>query len=195
MVLLICLLASTFLIALDATSVILTISVSRHYCFCNNGTDGVAQSIARDLGGDATESFWIGSSYLLAMCISQPILSSMSQLYGRKSIILLSTLLVGTGSLISADSNAMAFFLAGRTIQGLGAGGLTVLSYTTYGSLEKAAANKFLVGMSCSIALGTICGPLVGAVLNGGSDWVSSAHPGKCCTQTALTSVAMAFPT
>lgn len=106
------------------------------------------------------------------MCISQPILSCLSQVYGRKSIILFSIVMLGLGSLICEDSEMMSFFLLGRTIQGIGAGGLTVLSYVTYGDLDKTAGNKFLAGMSSGIALGTICGPIVGSALNNDSNWV-----------------------
>lgn len=109
------------------------------------------------------------------MCISQPILSCLSQLYGGKNIILTSAVLLGVGSLISGDSETMAFLLLGRTIQGLGAGGLTVLSYVTYGHLESSTGHRYLAGMSLSMALGTICGPILGSALSRSGDWVSRA--------------------
>ena len=97
----------------------------------------------------------------------------MSQLYGDKNIILISAVLLGAGSLISSDSGGMALFLLGRTIQGLGAGGLTVLSYTTYGRLQGPIGHKFLAGISLSMALGTICGPILGSALSRSGTWVS----------------------
>ena len=81
--------------------------------------------------------------------------------------------MLGVGSLISEDSETTALFLLGRAVQGLGAGGLTVLSYVTYGYLEKTSGQKYLAGMSLSMALGTICGPILGSVLSGSGDWVS----------------------
>ena len=91
-------------------------------------------------------------------------------------------MMLGAGSLISEDSESMVVLLLGRTIQGLGAGGLTALSYVVYGDLDhshrksvhKQVSVNFLTAISCSVALGTVCGPLIGAALSNGSDWVRS---------------------
>ncbi|KAL5370904.1 hypothetical protein DPSP01_014603 [Paraphaeosphaeria sporulosa] len=148
------LLAFTFLIAIDATSVALALSV-----------------ITADLGANATESFWIGAAYLLAMCISQPILARLSDVFNRRSIILASITVLGVGSLICDSADTTAMLLAGRAVQGFGAGGLTVLSYALYGDLEPRSGLRFLTAMSLSLATGTVCGPLLGAALSEGNNW------------------------
>ncbi|PSN58723.1 MFS general substrate transporter [Corynespora cassiicola Philippines] len=154
MLLLASLLVFTLLIAVDATSVVLAIS-------------GIAQA----LEGDATASFWIGASYLLAMCVSQPILCALSDVFSRTTILLASTLLLGLGSLVCAETDTMALLIAGRSVQGIGAGGVTVLSYVTFGGLERRCGLKFLTGMSLFLAVGTVCGPLVGAALGSENTW------------------------
>ncbi|KAF9730138.1 hypothetical protein PMIN04_007915 [Paraphaeosphaeria minitans] len=153
-VLLACLLAFTFLIAIDATCIALAVS-----------------AITADLGGNATESFWIGAAYLLAMCMSQPILARLSDVFNRRSIILASILMLGIGSLVSDSADTTALLLVGRTVQGFGAGGLTVLSYALYGDLEPRSGLRFLTALSLFIAAGTVCGPLLGAALSKGHQW------------------------
>ncbi|KAL5378643.1 hypothetical protein PMIN06_011500 [Paraphaeosphaeria minitans] len=153
-VLLASLLAFTFLIAIDATSVALA-----------------ASAITADLGGNATESFWIGAAYLLAMCMSQPILARLSDVFNRRSIILASVLMLGVGSLVCESADTTALLLVGRTVQGFGAGGLTVLSYALYGDLEPRSGLRFLTALSLFIAAGTVCGPLLGAALSAGHQW------------------------
>jgi MFS family permease len=61
--------------------------------------------------------------------------------------------------------------LVGRSVQGIGAGGLIVLMYAAYGDLEQSSSgSKYLVAMTCSAAMGTIGGPFVGVLL--GDNWV-----------------------
>lgn len=120
---------------------------------------------------DATESFWFAASYLLAMCISQPTIAQFSTVFGCRNVILASILLLGIGSTIIEASKIPSIFLLGRSIQGVGAGGLTVLSYIAYGDLDPISAGRFLGSLSASISLGTICGPLIGASLNNKTNW------------------------
>jgi MFS family permease len=133
---------------------------------------------------------------LLSMCLSQPIVSRLSYIFNRKSIILASIMMLGIGSLVCESTSAMALLLTGRTIQGLGAGGLMVLSYalyvdleSLYGDLESPYANseslygdmgslsapRFLAAISLFVAAGTVCGPFLGAALSGHHHWVAVA--------------------
>ncbi|OAL42658.1 MFS general substrate transporter, partial [Pyrenochaeta sp. DS3sAY3a] len=148
------LLVFTFLIAIDATSVVLAVS-----------------TMTTDLDGNSTESFWIGASYLLAMCMSLPILSRLAHVFDRKSVILASIMMLGVGSLVCESADTIALLLVGRVVQGLGAGGLTVLSYALYGDLESQDGLKFLTAISLFIAAGTVCGPLIGAALSHSNHW------------------------
>lgn len=111
------------------------------------------------------------------MCMSQPILARLSDVFNRRSIILASVLMLGVGSLVCESADTTALLLVGRTVQGFGAGGLTVLSYALYGDLEPRSGLRFLTALSLFIAAGTVCGPLLGAALSEGHQWVS-----PCCT-------------
>jgi MFS family permease len=114
----------------------------------------------------------------------------MSDVFGCKGVILASILMLGGGSLIGEDAQSMDLLLVGRSVQGLGAGGLTVSSYLTYGSLPLKIGDKFLTAVSFSIAVGTVCGPFFGAMLSHSSTWVSLAvildGPMKLTTTKAL---------
>lgn len=106
------------------------------------------------------------------MCISQPILFRLSHVFSRRSVVLASIMLLGVGSLVCESANAIAPLLVGRTVQGLGAGGLTVLSYALYGDLPLRSGLRFLAAISFAVASGTVAGPLVGAALSHDSHWV-----------------------
>ena len=71
---------------------------------------------------------WIGSSYLLAASAATPTWGKISDIWGRKPIILLANAIFFVGSLISALSVNIRMLLAGRAIQGMAGGGLLVLA-------------------------------------------------------------------
>ena len=71
---------------------------------------------------------WIGSAYLLAASASGPTWGKLSDIFGRKPVILLANGTFFVGSLIAAISINVQMLLAGRVIQGIGGGGLVILA-------------------------------------------------------------------
>lgn len=84
--------------------------------------------VSAALGGTALEAFWAGTSFLLASTVLQPTMAGLSNIFGRKYLIYVSSFLFGAGSLIGALANNFTVLLAGRTIQGIGGGGLIALT-------------------------------------------------------------------
>lgn len=84
-------------------------------------------TIARDLKASQADYTWIGSAYLLAGAAAMPMWSKISDIFGRKPILLLANFLFFIGSLICALSINIGMLQAGRVIQGIGAGGLMTL--------------------------------------------------------------------
>ena len=62
------------------------------------------------------------------MAATTPTWGKISDIFGRKPIILLANAIFFIGSLIAALSISMQMLLAGRVIQGIGGGGLLVLA-------------------------------------------------------------------
>lgn len=79
---------------------------------------------------NATESgySWMASSYLLANAACIPLWGKISDIWGRKPILLLANAIFLVGSLICALATKLTMILAGRAIQGVGGGGLIVLA-------------------------------------------------------------------
>lgn len=85
-------------------------------------------TIATRFHASEADYTWIGSSYLLAAAASTPTWGKFSDIFGRKSILLVANVVFLVASLISALSVNVKMLLAGRAIQGIGGGGLIVLS-------------------------------------------------------------------
>jgi hypothetical protein len=70
---------------------------------------------------------WIGSSYLLANSAAAPVWGKISDIWGRKPILLCAVSVFWVGSLLSAVSVGMGMLIASRAVQGIGGGGIVIL--------------------------------------------------------------------
>ncbi|TKA48102.1 hypothetical protein B0A54_01594 [Friedmanniomyces endolithicus] len=102
----------TLMAALDATS--LSVAIPR---------------ITTALHGSAIEGFWSGTSFLLTSTVFQPVFGSSSDIFGRKPLIYISLVCFGLGAVLAAvTQGSMTVMLVGRSIQGIGGGGVLVLT-------------------------------------------------------------------
>jgi len=122
--------------------------------------------MAQVLRGSAIEAFWSGTSFLLTSTVFQPVLGSFSHIFGRKPLIYLSLALFTAGTIIAALANNFTVILVGRSIQGIGGGGiiaLTEIVITDMVPLRERGA--YLSLFSAMWAIGTVAGPLLGKLL------------------------------
>lgn len=121
-------------------------------------------TISQALHGTALEAFWSGTSFLLSSTVLQPSIASLSNIFGRKYMIYWSILLFGAGSLIGALAGNFTVLLVGRTIQGVGGGGLIVLTEVVVTDLTPLQVRGQWYSMISSMwAIGTVFGPLIGS--------------------------------
>lgn len=121
--------------------------------------------MAKALGGTAIEAFWAGTSFLLTSTVFQPVLGSFSHIFGRKPLIYLSLILFLVGSIVAAVANDFTVILVGRSVQGIGGGGiicLTEIVATDMVPLRMRGA--WFAVLSGMWAVGTVVGPLLGSV-------------------------------
>lgn len=119
--------------------------------------------MAKNLKGSAIEAFWAGTSFLLASAVFQPVIGSFSDVFGRKSMILLSLAFFGVGAIVAAIADNFNVVLVGRSIQGVGGGGIIVMTAVVITDLVPLRKRgKWLSAISAMWALGTVFGPLLG---------------------------------
>ncbi|KAK4215782.1 major facilitator superfamily domain-containing protein [Rhypophila decipiens] len=128
--------------------------------------------LSRELDGTATETFWAGTSYLLANAVFIPFLGSVSDILGRQSVLLFSVLMFTAGTIVCCTASGFTQLLVGRTIQGVGGGGLFTLSFIiTTDIIPLRKRPKYQSLIMASFAIGTIFGPLTGGLVAEHSDW------------------------
>src|SRR5437773_9517008 len=84
-------------------------------------------TIVGDLGGLSHLS-WVVTAYLLAATITGPLYGKLGDLYGRKRILQSAIVIFLAGSALCGLSQNMGELIAFRALQGLGAGGLFVIT-------------------------------------------------------------------
>lgn len=130
------------------------------------------KSIAKQLRGTSLESFWSGISYLLGVVVTQPLYAAVSDVFGRKPPLYVAFLLFTAGSLVFALAHDMTAIISGRVLQGLGAGGLNVLSDIIVADISTLQERSLYLGLTAiPIALGSIPGTAVGALFSTYADW------------------------
>ncbi|KKZ65310.1 hypothetical protein EMCG_08826 [[Emmonsia] crescens] len=142
-------------------------------CKRSTSTDlGSCTSIASDLKGTAVEAFWVGTSFLLTYAVFQPLITVVSDIFGRREVMLVSVTLFTAGSLIACLAQKFSTLLAGRSIQGVGAGGVFVLGYVILTDIVPLRQRpKFTAIIQIAWAIGTILGPLVGGLFAEHTTW------------------------
>ncbi|KAK6950127.1 hypothetical protein Daesc_008453 [Daldinia eschscholtzii] len=128
--------------------------------------------ITEDLKGSAIEAFWTGTSFLLTSAVFQPVIAGLSHVFGRKNLLIISSILFVVGAIICAVARNFTVMLAGRSVQGIGGGGILALGEIIVTDLVPLAARGTWFGyLGSTWALGSVAGPLLGAVFAESVTW------------------------
>jgi MFS family permease len=119
--------------------------------------------IAADLGGSAIEAFWAGTSFLLTSTVFQPSYASFSHIFGRKPMVFIALTFFAIGAIIAGVSKNFTELLVGRSLQGVGAGGIISLTEIIITDMVPLRVRgKWFGFMSGMWAIGSVTGPIVG---------------------------------
>ncbi|KAJ5572997.1 Efflux pump dotC [Penicillium hetheringtonii] len=129
-------------------------------------------TIAAGFGASESGYSWIASSYLLANAACIPLWGKISDIWGRKPIILLANVFFLVGSLICALANNMAMIIAGRAIQGVGGGGIIILANISVSDLFSMRDRPMYYGLfGATWAIAGALGPIIGGAFTTNVTW------------------------
>ncbi|SLM40557.1 mfs transporter [Lasallia pustulata] len=150
-----CLLLMVLMVSIDATAL------------------GVAiPTLTTELHGTTVLAFWTNISFMLIVAIVQPIYASVSDILGRKPPLYFAFVLFGIGSIVFATAPAMRVAILGRVLQGMGGGGLDVLSEVIVADITTLKERALWIGLlSIPMATGCILGPVIGAIFSEYATW------------------------
>ncbi|KAL6801349.1 major facilitator superfamily domain-containing protein [Trichoderma sp. SZMC 28013] len=122
-------------------------------------------TITRDIGG-GQEYVWVVNSFLFTSTVPQPLFGQISDIFGRRNPMIVAIALFGLGSGLAGGAQNPGMLIAARTIQGLGSGGLYVLSdIIVCDMVPPRHRGPYLSAILSTAAIGTTIGPIIGGAL------------------------------
>ncbi|CAG9260613.1 Permeases of the major facilitator superfamily [Burkholderia diffusa] len=122
-------------------------------------------TIVGELGG-LDQLSWVVTAYLLSSTVVLPLYGKLGDLYGRKIVLQAAIVLFLAGSALCGMAQDMTQLIVLRALQGLGGGGLMVVTMAAIGDLVPPDRRARYQGMFGGVyGLATIVGPLLGGFL------------------------------
>lgn len=144
-------------------------------------------TISRELhGGD--KYAWIANCFALASTTVQPLIGQLANIFGRRNPMLISVSLFALGSGIAGGATNIAMLIAGRTLMGIGSGGIMVLTELIICDLVSLRERgKYLGLILGGSGLGVPLGPVIGGALAQANwRWVFYINLPVCAVTLAL---------
>ncbi|KAK9447734.1 major facilitator superfamily-domain-containing protein [Limtongia smithiae] len=115
---------------------------------------------------------WIATSYLIALAAFQPLFGKVSDIYGRKAMLMFSNLMFAIGCVLCGLAPSIWFLVFARIIAGIGGGGLNSLSVITLSDLVPLRQRSLLQGIgSLLYNSGAAFGGVFGGIITDAIGW------------------------
>ena len=130
--------------------------------------------LSRELHVSIDAIQWVVTAYLLTISIMLLIWGKLSDLYGKKFIFSGGFLVFSLGSVLCSFAHTLAFIVAARVLQALGASAMMALSQgIVTGTFPPSERGRALGVLGTMVALGSLVGPSLGGILVSAFGWPS----------------------
>lgn len=128
-------------------------------------------TIVGELNG-VEHQLWVTTAYMLTATIMMPVYGKLGDLLGRKNLFIGAISIFLAGTVVGGSAASMAALIAARAIQGLGGGGLMILSQSIIADVVPARdRGKYMGAMGAVFGLSSIIGPLLGGWFTESLSW------------------------
>ncbi|WP_245566833.1 MDR family MFS transporter [Jonesia quinghaiensis] len=115
---------------------------------------------------------WVITAFILGVTIMMPIYGKISDMLGRKPLLLIAIAIFMVGSVLGGLSSTMEGLILARAVQGIGGGGLMILSQAAIADVIPARdRGKYMGIMGGVFAFSSVAGPLIGGWMTEGPGW------------------------
>jgi len=128
-------------------------------------------TIVGDLGSVSKLS-WVVTAYLLASTVVGPLYGKLGDLYGRKIVLQVAIVIFLVGSALCGISQSMTQLIVFRAVQGLGGGGLLVVTIAAVGDIiAPRDRGRYQGYFGAVFGVATVVGPLLGGFFVDSLSW------------------------
>lgn len=118
------------------------------------------------------DMLWVNTAYILSGTVILPVCGRLSDLIGRKPLLLAALAVFLLGSVLGGLATDMVTLVAARGVQGLGGGGLLILIQAVVADVIPARERApYLSAIGAVFAVAAVAGPVVGGWLTEGIGW------------------------
>ncbi len=122
--------------------------------------------------GNLNDLSWVVTAYLLTGTASTPLYGKLSDIYGRRMVMLIAIGIFIAGSIACALAPSMTALILARALQGLGGGGLMALAQTIIADIVSPRERGRYQGyIGAVFAVSSVGGPVLGGFLTEHLDW------------------------
>ncbi len=115
---------------------------------------------------------WVITGFILVSTITMPIYGKLGDLFGRKPLLVAAIAFFVAGSVMGGLADTMTALVVARCVQGLGGGGLMILSQAIIADVVPARERGRYVGIMGGVfAVSSVAGPLLGGWFTEGPGW------------------------
>ena len=122
--------------------------------------------------GDIDDLSWVVTAYLLAVTATTPLFGKLSDIYGRRRVLLWAIGIFIAGSVACALAQNIWMLILSRGLQGIGGGGLLPIAQTIIADLLSPRERPIVQGRTSVMFMSaSILGPVLGGLLTDHLHW------------------------
>ena len=115
---------------------------------------------------------WVITIFILLSTITMPVYGKLSDQFGRKPFLIFAIVAFMAGSVVGALAQNMNWLIFARALQGLGGGGLMILSQAVIADVIPPRDRGRYMGIIGGVfAFSSVAGPLIGGWITEGPGW------------------------
>ncbi|MGI4955770.1 MAG: MFS transporter [Janthinobacterium lividum] len=124
--------------------------------------------------GEVERVSWVVAAYLVASTVAAPVYGRLGDAFGRRRLLITALVLFVGASVLCATAQGILSLTAARVLQGVGGGGLMVLSQALLGeNVPRRQLGRAQGVLAAVIVVSSTFGPVAGGVLTQAFGWPS----------------------
>jgi DHA2 family metal-tetracycline-proton antiporter-like MFS transporter len=157
-----------------STRLLLAVMISALFVsvFTNTMVNVAIPLIRAQFGASEAQSGWIITGYALAFSVGIPIYGRLSDLFSLRRTFAFGLVLLALGLAVCALAPSLGVLVAGRALQGAGAGAIPAVAFGSIAKLLGPGRRGAALGaLSSSVGVGAAAGPVLGGLISGAAGW------------------------